>query len=127
MDEYILYAVEPKKIDNIKRLDLVTLCELWKGLPPLNFKEKGDALCVEDGRDYIWIPSSTAAALSSSQILRAFGYRLGLHMHFFWVEAQPEDMDYASFLANTRTLNDNQILLAEERERKEEKVQRKRK
>jgi hypothetical protein len=136
MNDYVLYAPEPEQLSGIKHPELAVFCELWKELPPLDFKkrkiESGDnVLCADSAVGYVWVPPSTTAELSSSRILRALGYRSGQYIRFFWVEAQPKDADYASLLVDAKAFNVAQIAAAKEREgkrpQKEEKAPRKKK
>jgi len=132
MDDYVLYAVEPESLSEIAHPELVITCELWKELPPLDFKPMkssggDDTLCAESMGRYVWVPPSTASALPSSRILKALGFRAGQYMYFFSVELQPKGVDYMSMLVDAKAFNVAQIALAQERERKQEEARRKKK
>jgi hypothetical protein len=132
MQDYIVYAVEREQLSGIKHPEVVIFCELWKKLPPLDFdktKSRGgdEALRAENAAGYVWIPPSTAAALPSSRLLKALGYRSNRRIYFFSVELQPNGVDFMSLLADAKAFNIAQIAEAKKLERKKEEALRKKK
>jgi hypothetical protein len=99
MPSYVIYQEEPPKAG-------VTLCEIWKGLPPdLQFEEVKTAegpialRHEERGGSYVWIPPEVAEALKKNrrQVITVIGTRTGpkldkLNMFYAWIGKVSEEV-----------------------------------
>ncbi len=123
MDKCVCYTPSLEEWSSVAR-SKAFLCEIWKGIPDLDFITSRsatghEALKVEGDELYVWIHPSVVKRLKQAEpmpFLKAFGRRLpGEKINFILVEEAEDGNSLEEMISWAKDFNGQQLTRAQRR------------